>query len=159
MTLLSSVPERPALSLLAGTNPTLANSNGSSVILSDMDALAASLRTVQQQLARVLEYVRDVLAGKREGDPVVGRYVIDAVSTVPISAKEQGSAGIEEGATQLETLFNAHLQVSRCGLRMTSRLSLIVIFIICVQDVLMVSYLANVVRAQAEVASRLTLLT
>ncbi|PWN40428.1 Mov34-domain-containing protein [Ceraceosorus guamensis] len=131
VTLLSSLAEKPALSLLAST--TAPQQHGGGVMLSDMDALAASLRQVQSQLTRVLQYVRDVIDGKRKGDPVVGRYVIDAVSTVPISSS---SAITQDGASQLESLFNSHLQ-----------------------DVLMISYLANVVRAQAEVSARLAILT
>ncbi|KAN0066078.1 hypothetical protein ACQY0O_000171 [Thecaphora frezii] len=116
--LLHSTPEHSALSLLASPNV--------SSPLSDMDALAVSLKQVQAQLDRVLGYVRAVLAGEREGDKAVGRFINDTISVVP--------AGLDD--TKLETLFNTHLQ-----------------------DVLMVSYLANVVRAQAEVSSRLTLLT
>lgn len=70
--------------------------------LSDMDALASSLQGVLAQLERVLGYVRAVLAGEREGDAVVGRYIMDTISVVP--------GGMD--AVQLETLFNSHLQVS-----------------------------------------------
>jgi translation initiation factor 3 subunit F len=135
VTLLSAPSERPSLSLLARTNGGLQGSTvggGSGVLLNDMDALTASLETVQSQLKRVLQYVREVIEGKRKGDPVVGRYVIDAVSTVPIG----NGLDATSGASELETLFNSHLQ-----------------------DVLMVSYLANAVRSQAELAGRLTLLT
>lgn len=138
VTLLSAPAERPSLAMMARAQGGLQGSTvagGSGVMLNDMDALAASLESVQAQLRRVLQYVREVLDGKRKGDPVVGRYVIDAVSTVPIAATVDKS-GATSGASDLETLFNSHLQ-----------------------DVLMVSYLANVVRAQAEVAGRLTLLT
>jgi translation initiation factor 3 subunit F len=133
VTLLSAPSERPSLALMARVQGGgVAGNNG--VMLNDLDALAASLESVQAQLRRVLQYVREVLDGKRAGDPVVGRYVIDAVSTVPIAAMVDKS-GASNGASDLETLFNSHLQ-----------------------DVLMVSYLANVVRAQAEIAGRLTVL-
>ncbi|PWN50173.1 eukaryotic translation initiation factor 3 subunit F [Violaceomyces palustris] len=117
-TLLYSAPEHSSLNLLSSTSI--------SSPLSDMEALAASLKQVQSQLDRVLGYVRSVLSGERQGDKAVGRYLMDTLSVVP--------AGMDD--TKLETLFNTHLQ-----------------------DVLMVSYLANVVRAQAEISSRLTLLT
>ena len=110
VTLLSAPSERPSLSLLARNNEGLQGSTvggGSGVLLNDMDALSASLETVQSQLKRVLTYVREVIEGKRKGDPVVGRYVIDAVSTVPIGSGLD-TAG---GASELETLFNSHLQV------------------------------------------------
>ncbi len=116
--LLHSTPEHSSLSLLASQNI--------SSPLSDLDALAVSLKQVQAQLDRVLTYVRAVISGEKEGDKAVGRFLNDTISVVP--------AGMDDN--KLETLFNAHLQ-----------------------DVLMVSYLANVVRAQAEVSSRLTLLT
>jgi len=111
VTLLSAPSERPSLSLLARTNGGLQGSTvggGSGVMLNDMDALSASLETVQGQLKRVLQYVREVIEGKRKGDPVVGRYVIDAVSTVPIGSGLDSASG----ASELETLFNSHLQVS-----------------------------------------------
>ncbi|PWN34179.1 Mov34-domain-containing protein [Meira miltonrushii] len=136
--LLSAPSERPSLALMARAQGGLQGTTvagGSGVMLNDMDALSASLESVQAQLRRVLQYVREVLDGKRKGDPIVGRYVIDAVSTVPIAATVDKS-GATTGASDLETLFNSHLQ-----------------------DVLMVSYLANVVRSQAEIAGRLTLLT
>ncbi|CBQ67576.1 related to translation initiation factor 3 (47 kDa subunit) [Sporisorium reilianum SRZ2] len=116
--LLHSTPEHSSLSLLASQNI--------SSPLTDLDALAVSLKQVQSQLDRVLTYVRAVIAGEKEGDKAVGRFLNDTISAVP--------AGMDD--SKLETLFNAHLQ-----------------------DVLMVSYLANVVRAQAEISSRLTLLT
>lgn len=139
VSLLSAPSERPSLALMArvqgGGLQGSTVAGGSGVMPHDLDALAASLESVQAQLRRVLQYVREVLQGKRAGDPVVGRYVIDAVSTVPIAATVDKS-GASNGASDLETLFNSHLQ-----------------------DVLMVSYLANVVRAQAEIAGRLTVLT
>lgn len=109
VTLLSAPAERPSLALLARAQQD-GQGSGPGVLLNDMDALAASLHTVQAQLRRVLHYVRDVLAGKRQGDPVVGRYVIDAVSTVPIGATvdKSGASGV---ASELENLFNSHLQV------------------------------------------------
>jgi translation initiation factor 3 subunit F len=108
VTLLSAPSERPSLSLLARTNGGLQSTTGGAMMLNDMDALSASFETVQGQLKRVLQYVRDVIEGKRKGDPVVGRYVIDAVSTVPIGSGFDAASG----ASELETLFNSHLQVS-----------------------------------------------
>jgi translation initiation factor 3 subunit F len=154
VTLLSAPSERPSLSLLARTNGGLQGCSvggGSGVLLNDMDALTASLETVQSQLKRVLQYVREVIDGKRQGDPVVGRFVIDAVSTVPIG----NGLDATSGASELETLFNSHLQVSalRRGIKSVANV------FSPLQDVLMVSYLANAVRSQAELAGRLTLLT
>lgn len=159
VTLLSAPSERPSLSLLARTNGGLQGSavgGGSGILLNDMDALTASLESVQAQLKRVLQYVREVIEGKRKGDPIVGRYVIDAVSTVPIGNGLDSS----NGTSELETLFNSHLQVRFTQMILLSDTvgmkSLTFSFL---QDVLMVSYLANAVRSQAELAGRLTLLT
>jgi translation initiation factor 3 subunit F len=93
-----SASEAPALSLLARNTNTP---------LSDMDALALSLQQVQQQLDRVLAYVRDVIAGKREGDAAIGRFILDAITKVPV-----GSGTNANGESKLEELFNTHLQVS-----------------------------------------------
>ncbi|KAK0555220.1 hypothetical protein OC845_000357 [Tilletia horrida] len=137
VTLLQTAAERPALNLLAQTAAAATGSSGSTSAsllppsapaapVSDMVALTRALTQVQEQLDRVLTYVRDVLAGKRAGSAAVGRYLIDTVAMAP--------GGI--APEKLETLFNGHLQ-----------------------DVLMISYLANVVRAQAEISTRLNLLT
>lgn len=123
--------ERPALKLLANRTPSP---------LSDLDALAASLKDVQSQLRRVLSYVQAVVKGEQEGDPVVGRFILDAIAKVPVgsaysnTSREDGESQ-PSSSTQLEELFNSHLQ-----------------------DVLMVSYLANLIRGQAEISSRITLL-
>lgn len=92
---------------------------------------------VSVMLDRVLVYVRDVLSGQKEGDPAVGRYLMDALGP--------STEGLEKGS------FNSSLQVNilYIYLRVTKSHS-------C-QDVLMISYLANLVRSQAEVSSRLAL--
>lgn len=131
LTLSYAASERPALTLLAQRTP---------APFSDLDALAASLTGVQTRLGRVLTYVPAVVQGEQEGDPVVGRSLLDAIAKVPVgSAVSLGKVDDREikstSSTTLEELFNSHLQ-----------------------DVLMVSYLANLVRGQAEISSRLTLL-
>ncbi|CAD6888450.1 unnamed protein product [Tilletia controversa] len=138
VTLLQAPAERPALNLLAQTASAAAQSGSASSEqsqaqqqqstgpVSDMLALTRALYQVQEQLDRVLLYVRDVLDNKRPGSAAVGRYLLDTVAMAP--------GGI--APEKLEGLFNGHLQ-----------------------DVLMISYLANVVRAQAEVSTRLNLLT
>lgn len=130
LSLTYAASERPALNLLAKRTASP---------LSDLDVLAASLTDVQAQLRRVLSYVQAVVKGEQEGDPVVGRFILDSIAKVPVGQAYSSSASDEESqptsTTQLEELFNSHLQ-----------------------DVLMVSYLANLVRGQAEISSRLTLL-
>lgn len=129
LSLAYAASERPALNLLA---------NRTASPLSDLDALTASLTDVQTQLRRVLSYVQSVVKGDQPGDPVVGRFILDSIAKVPVGSAY--STSTEEGdqptsTTQLEALFNSHLQ-----------------------DVLMVSYLANLVRGQAEISSRMALL-
>lgn len=91
-------------------------------------------------LDRVLAYVRSVLAGETKGDPALGRYLMDTLGA--------STDDLEKGG------FNASLQVC-----------LPVLFLVILgaddtlQDTLMISYLANLVRAQAEVSSRLALVT
>ncbi|KAJ3886009.1 hypothetical protein GG344DRAFT_70025 [Lentinula edodes] len=77
---------------------------------------------------RVLTYVRAVLAGKAQGDAAIGRYLMDT-----LGASTEGDADVGGSAAEMGG-FNGRLQ-----------------------DTLMVSYLANLVRAQAEVSSRLAL--
>ncbi|KIJ56987.1 hypothetical protein M422DRAFT_23122 [Sphaerobolus stellatus SS14] len=114
--------ERSGLDLLAKA----AASKSPISLESDLVTLEASLQEVASMVDRVLEYVRSVLSGEVQGDVVVGRYLLNTLSTT--------TAGMEKD--KLEALFNAHLQ-----------------------DTLMVSYLANLVRGQVEVSSRLALVT
>lgn len=90
-------------------------------------------------LDRVLEYVRDVLTGEKKGDPAVGRYLMDTLGS--------STGDLEKGG------FNASLQVSSSSRNIYS------VIMIVLKDTLMVSYLANLVRSQAEVSSRLALTT
>ncbi|WFD17927.1 hypothetical protein MCAP1_000138 [Malassezia caprae] len=114
--LLTSSPEQTALRFL---------SQEKREVLTDLDALKASLEQVQAQLERVLTYVRKVLSGEIEGDKAVGRYLSDTISVVPAGLK----------GDELSALFNSHLQ-----------------------DVFMVSYLANMVSTQADLSARLALM-
>jgi len=95
---------------------------------------------------RVQAYIQSVLAGETEGDISVGRYLLETLSTA--------TDGIESG--RLESLFNSHLQV--CWVSLTSFVREVVTRF-GLQDTLMISYLANLVRSQAEVSTRLTLVT
>lgn len=79
---------------------------------------------------RVLTYVRAVLAGEAQGDAAIGRYLMDT-----LGASTEGDADVGGSAAEMGG-FNGRLQ-----------------------DTLMVSYLANLVRAQAEVSSRLALVS
>ena len=89
-------------------------------------------------LDRVLAYVRAVLAGERQGDPAVGRYLMDTLGA--------STEDLEKGG------FQASLQV-RSFCRQKFSAFLLTFF----QDTLMLTYLANLVRSQAEVSARLAL--
>jgi translation initiation factor 3 subunit F len=92
-------------------------------------------------LERVLTYVRAILSGERKGDPAIGRYLMD---TLGASTDE-----LEKGG------FNASLQV--CVQIPALDICSPSLLFFCTQDTLMISYLANLVRSQAEVSSRLAL--
>ena len=98
---------------------------------------------------RVQTYIQSVLAGETEGDVSVGRYLLETLSTA--------TDGLESG--RLENLFNSHLQVCRVSLNAYMREDEGVLMRWGLQDTLMISYLANLVRSQAEVSTRLTLVT
>jgi translation initiation factor 3 subunit F len=50
---------------------------------------------------RVQGYVQSVIKGEDEGDPAIGRYLLDTLNTT--------TEGLEKG--KLESLFNSHIQV------------------------------------------------
>ena len=66
--------------------------------ISDLEALEQSIKSVTAMLDRVLSYVRSVLAGDVQGDPAVGRYLLDTFAA--------STDDLEKGG------FNASLQVS-----------------------------------------------
>jgi len=66
--------------------------------ISDLEALEQSIKSVTGMLDRVLGYVRSVLAGEVQGDPAVGRYLLDTFAA--------STDDLEKGG------FNASLQVN-----------------------------------------------
>jgi len=112
--------ERSGIDLL--TNTVASATSTSTQPVSDLEILERSIVSVSEMLDRVLSYVRSVLAGEKQGDPAIGRYLMDTLGA--------STDDLEKGG------FNASLQ-----------------------DTLMISYLANLVRSQAEVSSRLALTT
>jgi translation initiation factor 3 subunit F len=65
--------------------------------ITDIEALEKSIQTIISMLDRVLAYVRSVLSGEINGDPAVGRYLMDTFGA--------STDGLEKGG------FNASLQV------------------------------------------------
>lgn len=98
-------------------------------------------------LDQVLDYVRQVNEGERIGDDRIGRALLETVGVVPSSSTSTTAATVataavgkslqQDGEKKLgfEEEFNAHLA-----------------------DVLMVSYLASVLKTQTEISSRLNLM-
>ncbi|GAA5875259.1 hypothetical protein JCM1840_001913 [Sporobolomyces johnsonii] len=140
--------ERPGLDLLTSNLAALsasapaASPEADLPVSSPLATLHELLQKVSVMLDQVLEYVRAVAAGERAGDEKVGRALLETVGTVPAgAAAEKKKAGAttakagDQGAKDFEEEFNAHLA-----------------------DVLMVSYLANLVKTQTEISSRLNLL-
>ena len=117
----------------------LSSSSSLSNTSTDLEVLERSIEQVSEMLDRVLTYVRSVIAGKTKGDPAIGRYLLDTFST--------STDGLDQGsfATSLQVRFRAS--------------SVDFVLTVASQDTLMVSYLANLIRSQAEVSSRLQLVT
>ncbi|KAJ6515543.1 JAB1/Mov34/MPN/PAD-1 ubiquitin protease-domain-containing protein [Mycena sanguinolenta] len=132
--------ERSGLDLL--TQTALSPNSTTAQPVTSIANLDAALNTVSQMIDRVLAYVRQVLAGEVEGDKALGRYLMDTLGVAAI-----GEKGGEDKA------FNASLQVRFLVSVFCSTAEM------CAQDTLMISYLANLVRAQAEVSARLALVT
>lgn len=91
---------------------------------------------------RVLSYVQSVLAGEVKGDSAIGRYLMD---TLGGSIDE-----LEKGGFHSSLQVWVPLNVTHCHQSLMPNY---------IQDTLMISYLANLVRAQAEVSARLALVT
>ncbi|GAA6061440.1 hypothetical protein JCM10212_002021 [Sporobolomyces blumeae] len=155
--LLVAEQERPGLDLLTQnlTSLQIASSSSSSSsastspqldsdlsVPSPLATLHALVEKVAVMLDQVLAYVRRVNSGEVKGDERVGRALLETVGHVPSAATEKGpksTAGQKnktgDKVKDFEEEFNAHLA-----------------------DVLMVSYLANLVKTQSEISSRLNLL-
>lgn len=137
--------ERPGLDLLTQNLTSLEQStsappqiDGDVNVATPLATLHSLVEKVSIMLDQVLEYVRQVAAGEREGDEKVGRALLETVGHVPASVGAKSQSGTKKSgdkAKDFEEEFNAHLA-----------------------DVLMVSYLANLVKTQTEISSRLNLL-
>lgn len=109
----------------------------------ELAQLESTLKNVLEMLDRVLAYAQGAAAGK-PADAALGRYLMDALGG---GTEELGRGG-----------FTSSLQVRSVilGLGMIQPYQQLMP---SEQDTLMMSYLANLVRAQAEVSARLALVT
>lgn len=78
--------------------------NRTTPVLTDLQNLERSLLDVVSMIDRVQTYVQSILDGDIEGDPSIGRFLLDTLNTT--------TEGLEKG--KLESLFNIHVQV-RCA--------------------------------------------
>lgn len=187
--------ERPSLDLLSSRLSSLSNlvpptqepsQGGDLEVPTPLEALYALLRQVTSMLDQVLDYVKQVAQGQRQGDDKVARALLETVGSVPQVAppapveKEAGeeesrAAGAGEGESStggaaaadpivdFEEEFNAHLADVLMVRPVTPSFPLFSpwsVFGFAEPPALgaQVSYLANVIKTQAELSSRLNLL-
>lgn len=118
-------------------------SNREITVGSDLVALESALKQVMGMLERVSKYVQEVTEGSRTGNPVIGRLLMEVLSGIP-----------DVNKTEIEDMFNTHLQVSADDDTLPK-----IQFANDMQDVLMTTYLSNLIRTQLEIGARLNLLT
>lgn len=192
--------ERPSLDLLSSRLSSLSNlvpappvepttGEDLQVPTTPLEALYALLRQVTSMLDQVLDYVKQVAQGQREGDDKVARALLETVGSVPqvtpapvekeAAEEEESSSRAAEGESSsatgaaaaadpiadFEEEFNAHL----ADVLMVRPVTLPFPFFLrglcgfaeprppSAPDA-QVSYLANVIKTQAELSSRLNLL-
>jgi len=76
--------------------------NHATPVLTDLQNLERSLLDVISMIDRVHAYVQGVIQGEIEGDPSIGRFLLDTLTAT--------TEGLEKG--KLESLFNIYVQVS-----------------------------------------------
>jgi len=111
--------ERPGLDLLTQNLTSLEQStsappqiDGDVNVATPLATLHSLVEKVSIMLDQVLEYVRQVAAGEREGDEKVGRALLETVGHVPASVGAKSQSGTKKSgdkAKDFEEEFNAHL--------------------------------------------------
>ncbi|KAK4053412.1 hypothetical protein OIV83_001577 [Microbotryomycetes sp. JL201] len=154
--------DRPSLDLLTQNLTRLTTRADEQPQQQQSDAIAVKtplatmyglLVQVSAMLDAVLEYVRAVAAGEKQGDERVGRALLETVGVVPTAATSAAVA--QQQPQQQQAQQQAQQKLAPSG---ASAKSFEEDFNAHLADVLMVSYLANVVKTQTELSSRLSLL-
>ncbi|KAJ3306208.1 hypothetical protein HDU93_006205, partial [Gonapodya sp. JEL0774] len=97
------------------------NPDETAAMLSDVDNLERSIVQVQSMLNKVSDYVERVTKGEIEGNPVLGRHLMDTVLSVPrIDAAEFESTLAEHMQDLLTVVYLANL--TRTQLSIAERL-------------------------------------
>lgn len=110
--------EKSALEVIAGARD---RDDRSQLLQTDIETLERAIEQVLEMLARVSNYVSNVLDEEAEPSSALGQFLINTLSLAP-------KADLED----IERDFNNHIQ-----------------------DVLLVSYLANTIRTQIDLSNRL----
>jgi hypothetical protein len=87
------------------TSPT----STSSQPVSDLEIIERALLSVSDMLERVLTYVRAVLSGERNGDPAIGRYLMDTLGASTDDLEKGGFNASLQVCVQILTLKYTHL--------------------------------------------------
>lgn len=138
-------------------------------LTSDLSQVAGSAARIQDMLSTVLAYIEDVLvsfreqqlkacgcdadsstgsqSGKVAADNSVGRFLMDLVNKVPTISPED-----------FENMLNSNINVSAPPLPASISDWVIEECISLLQDLLMVTYLANLTQAQISLNEKLVLL-
>lgn len=140
-------------------------------VSSPLATMYGLLLKVSAMLDAVLEYVRAVNAGERQGDERVGRALLETVGVAPAPSSPVASSASAAGAPKklpsdaksFEEDFNAHLadvlMVSPTSHLSEQKPSIVHLLIAhSLEPNPQVSYLANLVKTQTELSSRLNLL-
>jgi len=91
----------------------------------EIEALENAVTQVTAMLDRVLSYVRSVLAGEREGDPAVGRYLLDTLTAESPMFGRPGADALF-GSYLQDTLMVSYLSnLVRSQIEVASRLALV----------------------------------
>ncbi|KXS12679.1 hypothetical protein M427DRAFT_157091 [Gonapodya prolifera JEL478] len=93
--------ERTGLDVVASARK---NPDTTAGMISDIDNLERSILQVQGMLDKVSEYVEKVTKGEVEGNPVLGRHLMDTVQSVPRIDPEDFEATLGEHMQDLLTV-------------------------------------------------------